>query len=140
MWEKMGVLVARSDSEVAINLKWCLCSGGELISNTSTGKQAQAFLLQSWLPHAIFTVPCHTDGTWSDILRSAQQVSPSLSVVVVGSQPGVKLYLNVIESGAVSFVAPPYTASGGIPKVLESVALHTGFSNPSAVRQPTTAV
>lgn len=140
MWEKMGVAVGRSDSEMAIRLKRSFSNRGMLISNAGPGKQAQAFRFQSWSLRASITPPCHTGRTLSDILRSAQQVSPSSPVIVAGSQPGVNLCLNAIESGAVSFVAPSYTASGGIPKVLESDARHTGFSNPSAVRQPTTAV
>ncbi|MGH9453352.1 MAG: hypothetical protein ACRD2O_05220 [Terriglobia bacterium] len=134
----MKILIAYKEFEPPRAFEWLLRSPGVLTSLTNSCQQTQALLSQSWLPHAIFTAPCLVDGTWSDILRSARQASPSLPVIVMASQPDVKFYLDVIESGAFDFIAPPYSLSD-LHHVLKSVALHTGLSNPTAVRHPTTA-
>ncbi|MGH9431644.1 MAG: hypothetical protein ACRD3T_08885 [Terriglobia bacterium] len=134
----MRILMAYDDSEPARGLEWLLRSLGVLTTRTRSCNETQSQLSQSSLPHAIFAAPRLPDGGWSDLLRSAHEISSSLPVIVVGSQPDVKLYLDVVESGAFDFVAPPYVASD-LHHVLESVALNTGFSNPTAVRQPLTA-
>lgn len=138
MAEQMKILLVCNELDRPRSFEWLLRSQGVLMSLTNSCQQTQALLSQSWLPHAIFTAPHLVDGTWSDILRSVREVSPSLPVIVMASQPDVRLYLDVIESGAFDFIAPPYSRSD-LHYVLESVALHTGLSNPTAVRYPTTA-
>jgi len=60
--------------------------------------------------HLVFTDATLPDGTWRDVLALAARAPTPVDVIVVARLVDVRLYLEVIESGAFDFITPPFAA------------------------------
>jgi DNA-binding NtrC family response regulator len=70
---------------------------------------AYALLQESILPSVVLTDTSLPDGSWADVLKAACTVRPSPPVIVVSRLVDIRLYLDVLESGAYDFIVPPLT-------------------------------
>jgi DNA-binding NtrC family response regulator len=80
------------------------------IYEAQTRKETARWLQGLNPPHLVFTDAALSDGTWSDILRMAQEARDPVDVIVVSSQIDDKLYVDVIQYGAFDFITPALAA------------------------------
>ena len=73
-------------------------------------------------PHLIFTDTFLPDGTWVDVINLAEKAAAPINVIVVGTNPDVRLCLSVLERGAFDFILPPFEPAG-----LNSVVRSAGY-------------
>jgi DNA-binding NtrC family response regulator len=73
---------------------------------------ARAVLREAAPPVLVLTDVSLPDGNWADVLKATCAASPGPPVIVVSRLVDMKLYLDVLESGAYDFVVPPLTAAG----------------------------
>ena len=59
----------------------------------------------------VFTDTQLPDGTWADILALAQKAKLPVNVIVVARVVDTRFYVEVIETGAFDFLAPPFNAT-----------------------------
>jgi DNA-binding response OmpR family regulator len=76
-------------------------------------------------PILAFTATDLPDGSWEDILDSADRACSGVPVVVVSNHEDVALYLRVLEAGGADCVAPPFS-DREVARVLRAAML-TGF-------------
>lgn len=62
-------------------------------------------------PGVVVTDLTLPDGDWTDILRAANTARAKTPVIVASRVPDIKLYLDVLDSGAHDFVVPPFSSS-----------------------------
>jgi DNA-binding NtrC family response regulator len=79
-------------------------------------------LRESALPVLVLTDTDLPDGGWADVLQAIGAVLPSLPVVVVSRAVDIKLYLDVLESGAYDFILPPLN-SADVAHIVRGVLL-----------------
>jgi DNA-binding NtrC family response regulator len=65
-------------------------------------------LISQRQPEIIFTESSLPDGWWSTILNMADSVDMPPRVIVVSPYPDTRLYLSVMERGAVDIIVPPF--------------------------------
>jgi FixJ family two-component response regulator len=56
----------------------------------------------------VFTDTQLPDGTWADILATAEKAALPVNVIVVARVVDTRFYVETIESGAFDFVTPPF--------------------------------
>src|SRR6516162_10159363 len=71
--------------------------------------------------HLVFTDTTLPDGTWGDVLGLAAKAPAPVNVIVVARLVDVRLYLEVIQSGAFDFITPPF-APGDVARVIRCAA------------------
>lgn len=83
---------------------------GVVIREARGCAEALALISQLDSPHLVFTDTQLCDGTWADVLNliSGTHTRDSVKVVVVSRVVDERLYLDVVESGAFDFIAPPF--------------------------------
>jgi DNA-binding NtrC family response regulator len=69
---------------------------------------ARAALCGANAPPLVLTDTVLPDGIWADVLQVARDAWPSSSIIVVSRIVDIPLYLDVLDSGAYDFVAPPF--------------------------------
>ncbi len=65
-------------------------------------------LLPQTQPHLIFTDIFLPDGSWDEVINLAAKAASPVNVIVVGTNPNIKLYISALERGAFDFVLPPF--------------------------------
>jgi len=70
--------------------------------------QEAKHLISQCKPHLIFTEDALVDGSWTRVLRMAEDADVPLNVIVVGTLPDTRQYLSAMERGAFDFLAPPF--------------------------------
>lgn len=73
--------------------------------------EARAVLRDPTRPSVVVTDLALPDGNWTDILRAANEGLAKTPVIVVSRNLDIRLYLDVLGSGAHDFVVPPFSAS-----------------------------
>jgi DNA-binding response OmpR family regulator len=108
---KAPALLVHGDLEPLGALKRLL--DAQSISNRRVhGCQEAAMELERLeLPHLVFTDTHLPDGNWRDVLKLASKSAARAAVIVVSRFFEMRLYLDVIESGAADFVVPPFVPS-----------------------------
>lgn len=76
-----------------------------------TCSEAMAVLRDSHPPALVLTDTSLPDGGWADVLRVAGSYPPCPPVIVVSRLVDIRLYLDVMESGAYDVVVPPLAAA-----------------------------
>ena len=71
--------------------------------------------------HLVFTDTTLPDGTWGDVLGLAAKAPAPVNVIVVARLVDVRLYLEVIQSGAFDFITPPFPP-GDVARVIRCAA------------------
>jgi len=69
-------------------------------------------LISQTQPHLIFSDTSFTDGTWMDVVRSAEEAPVPVNVILVGANDNMKLYVSALERGAFDFILPPFERQG----------------------------
>ena len=110
MQEKVLALVVHDGPRSLRALKAALERESVQIYEAQTRKETARWLEGLNPPHLVFTDTALSDGTWSDILRMAQEARDPVDVIVVSSQIDDKLYVDVIQYGAFDFITPALTA------------------------------
>ena len=59
-------------------------------------------------PELVFTSTELPDGTWADIVRLAELAPIPVNVIVVSRLADIRTYIEVLQSGAFDFIAPPF--------------------------------
>jgi DNA-binding NtrC family response regulator len=59
-------------------------------------------------PELVFTSTELPDGTWADIVRLAELALIPVNVIVVSRLADIRTYIEVLQSGAFDFIAPPF--------------------------------
>ena len=65
-------------------------------------------LIEATEPQLIFTDVNLPDGTWADVVRSADAANAPANVIVVSRNEDTKLYIKTMEAGAFDFIMPPF--------------------------------
>ena len=78
------------------------------IKTARTCQEALKEIKQPDPPHLLFTDIVLPDGTWADLLTEAGKTSPPVGVIVAARLVNIPLYLDVLDRGALDFVAPPF--------------------------------
>ena len=69
--------------------------------------EAGAALCEPEPPGLVLTGTSLPDGTWIDVLKAASAAPVCVPVIVISSLLDIRLYLDVLESGAHDFIVPP---------------------------------
>ena len=72
--------------------------------------EVRELLRDSDPPDLILTEVSLSDGTWEDILNSANAAPASVPVIVVSHMVEMALYLDVLQGGAYDFIVPPISS------------------------------
>src|SRR5689334_4110265 len=62
--------------------------------------QEARHLIEATEPHVIFTDAKLPDGTWAEVVRSAEAAKTPSSVVVVSGTSDIQFYIKAMENGA----------------------------------------
>ena len=94
------------------DLERIFLSYGMRVRRTHSCREACSALREPAPPSVTVTDLALPDGNWTNIVRPAN-AAPTLTAVIVVSRPlDVRLYLDVLDSGAHDFVVPPFSPSG----------------------------
>lgn len=109
MTETTAVLVYHN-SETLTTLKGALERLGIHIVHAESRAHAKRILGGLAPPPLVFTEPQLPDGSWSDVLSLAEKAKQPVNVIVVARIVDTRFYVEVIETGAFDFLAPPFNA------------------------------
>ena len=123
MSEKLFALLVHDHPEPFASLKQTLEDLSVGSYSVKTCKEA-GDLISYCKPPLIFTESAVADGSWANVLNTAEEAEVPLNVIVVAAQPDPQLYMCVMERGAYDFVAPPFEHEP-LNFVIRSAALNT---------------
>jgi DNA-binding NtrC family response regulator len=112
MKTEISALLLRSRSDPLHTLELALQGLSVKTSQASSCSEAQRTLEGSDPPELIFTDTQLLDGTWVDVLRLAERAATPVNVIVVSRLVDVRFYIEVVETGAFDYIAPPFEPSG----------------------------
>ena len=112
MKTEISALLLRSRSDPLQTLELALQGLSVKTSQASSCGEAQRRLEGSDPPELIFTDTQLLDGTWVDVLRLAERAATPVNVIVVSRLVDVRFYIEVVETGAFDYIAPPFEPSG----------------------------
>ena len=112
MKTEISALLLRSRSDPLHTLELALQGLSVKTSQASSCSEVQRRLEGSDPPELIFTDTQLLDGTWVDVLRLAERAATPVNVIVVSRLVDVRFYIEVVETGAFDYIAPPFEPSG----------------------------
>ena len=98
------------------------------IQSAESCRDIHALLASPNPPELILTDLRLSDGTWEDVVRISQSASLPVNVIVISRLADIRLYMEVLQSGAFDFISPPFLTSE------LSHVLRTAFGNVSRQR------
>jgi DNA-binding NtrC family response regulator len=111
MTERITALLVHQNSETLATLKGALERQGMRFIHAQSRAQAQRMLGGLNPAPLVFTDTQLPDGTWADVLALAQKAKLPVNVIVVARVVDTRFYVDVIETGAFDFLAPPFNAT-----------------------------
>jgi DNA-binding NtrC family response regulator len=108
MANELCALLVYDQQEPLQALERILLDWGMPTRHVSNCAAARAALCEANAPALVLTDTALPDGTWADMLQVARDARPSSPVIVVSRVVDVRLYLDVLDSGAYDFLAPPF--------------------------------
>jgi DNA-binding NtrC family response regulator len=111
MTERITALLVHQNSETLATLKGALERQGMCIIHAQSRAQAKRMLGGLNPAPLVFTDTQLPDGTWADVLALAQKAKLPVNVIVVARVVDTRFYVDVIETGAFDFLAPPFNAT-----------------------------
>ena len=111
MTERITALIVHQNSDTLATLKGALERQGMSIIHAQSRAQAKRMLGGLNPAPLVFTDTQLPDGTWADILALAQKAKLPVNVIVVARVVDTRFYVEVIETGAFDFLAPPFNAT-----------------------------
>jgi DNA-binding NtrC family response regulator len=109
--QKIDAIVAHSQPEPFQSLTDVLQSLGIEVRHARTFRELSDLLKNPGAAELVFTDSALPDGTFADVLRLANGAGRYMPVIVVSRTVDINLYLDVLDSGAFDFVAPPFQAA-----------------------------
>lgn len=91
--------------------------------------EAMAVLRDSDPPALVVTDTSLPDGGWADVLKATRTGTSFPPLIVVSRLADIRLYLDVMESGAYDFVVPPL-ASADLAYVVSGALLNRADHGP----------
>ena len=110
MTERITALIVHQNSETLATLQGALERQGMNIIHAQSRAQAKRLLGGLNPAPLVFTDTQLPDGTWADVLALAQKAQLPVNVIVVARVVDTRFYVDVIETGAFDFLAPPFNA------------------------------
>jgi DNA-binding NtrC family response regulator len=107
MAQHVSALLIYDQSTPLESLKTALNDGSISAGRARTCEEAR-HLIETTEPHIIFTDTQLPDGTWADVMRSADAANAPMSVIVVSRNTDTRLYIKTMEAGAFDFIMPPF--------------------------------
>lgn len=129
MTERIKALVVHQNSATLASLKCALERQGMSIFQADSRARAIQMLGGQNPAPLVFTDTELPDGTWADILAEAERAAQPVNVVVVARVVERRFYLEIIETGAFDFIAPPFVATDleyVVRSALDNVAARRG--------------
>jgi DNA-binding NtrC family response regulator len=111
MKESITALFVHRNSETLATLKGALEGQGMSIMHAESCAQAQRMLGDKNPAPLVFTDRQLPDGTWADILAEAERAAQPVNVIVVSRVVDTRFYVEVMETGAFDFLAPPFVST-----------------------------
>ena len=111
MTERITALLVHQNSETLATLRGALERQGMRIIHAQSRAQAKRMLGGLNPAPLVFTDTQLPDGTWADVLALAQKAKLPVNVIVVARVVDTRFYVDVIETGAFDFLAPPFNAT-----------------------------
>ena len=111
MTERIAALLVHQNSETLSALQSVLERQGVHVFQAHSRVQAKRMLSGLNPAPLVFTDAELPDGTWADILGLAEKAAQPVNVIVVARVVDTRFYVEVIETGAFDFLAPPFVAS-----------------------------
>jgi DNA-binding NtrC family response regulator len=111
MTEKAKALLVHQNSETLALLKVALERQGMHVIEAVSRAHAKRLLSGLDPVPLVFTDTQLPDGTWADILAVATKAAKPVNVIVVARVVNTRFYVDVIETGAFDFLAPPFNAT-----------------------------
>lgn len=111
MTQKITVVVVHQGSETLTALESALEHQGLRVIHAKSHAQAKRLLGGLSPAPLVFTDVHLPDGGWADILEVAGKAAQPVNVIVVDRIPNTRFYVDVIETGAFDFLAPPFNAT-----------------------------
>jgi len=108
MKERISAVLVHDQAAHIADLARALESICAEIKTARTCQEALTQIKQPNPPHLLFTDVVLPDGTWADLLTEVRKTSPPVGVIVAARLVNIPLYLDVLDRGAVDFVAPPF--------------------------------
>jgi two-component system response regulator PilR (NtrC family) len=84
------------------------CLGVDTFSVSSCVEAAH--LLEQTHPHLVFTDTKLPDGTWIDVVNSAEEAAVPVCAILVGSSKNADTFHAALNYGALDFISPPFEA------------------------------
>jgi DNA-binding NtrC family response regulator len=138
MTEKITALLVHQNSETLAMLKGALERQGMCVIHAESRAQAKRMLDGLNPVPLVFTDTQLPDGTWADILTVAGKAAQPVNVIVVARVVNTRFYVEVIETGAFDFLAPPfvdtdlaYVVRGAFDNVVARRAAHPHAAHPA---------
>ena len=78
------------------------------MEQAQTSEEAAPWLTGPEPPELVFTSTELPDGTWADVVRLAERAPIPVNVIVVSRLADIRTYVEVLQSGAFDFIAPPF--------------------------------
>jgi DNA-binding NtrC family response regulator len=95
---------------------------------------AMAVLRDSDPPALVLTDTSLPDGGWADVLQATRACPSYPPLIVVSRLVDIRLYLDVLESGAYDFVVPPL-ASADLAYIVSGALLKSSLDNPAKLQK-----
>lgn len=111
MMETITALLVHQNSETLAILRGALERQGMRIIHAQSRAEAKRMLGGLNPAPLVFTDTQLPDGTWADVLALAQKAKLPVNVIVVARVVDTRFYVDVIETGAFDFLAPPFNAT-----------------------------
>jgi DNA-binding NtrC family response regulator len=110
MADELWALLVYDEEEPVQGVERTLIDQGMRTRRVRNCAEASAALRESATPALVLTGISLPDGTWADVLEAVNAAPRSAPVIVVSALVDIKLYLDVLESGAYDFVVPPLSS------------------------------
>lgn len=111
MTKRILALLVHKNSETLAALQNVLERQGVRVLQADSRAQAKRLLGGLNPAPLVFTDTQLPDGTWADILGVAEKATQPVNVIVVARVVDTRFYVEVIETGAFDFIAPPFVAT-----------------------------
>jgi DNA-binding NtrC family response regulator len=110
MKEEISALLVQNEAEPLDTLEIALRAQSIKTFRARNCQEASLELARATPVHLVFTDSTLPDGTWRDVLGLAAKAPAPVDVIVVARLVDIRLYIEVIESGAFDFITPPFAA------------------------------
>jgi len=136
--DKLWVLLVYDEEEPVRAVEQILLDQAMSTRRVRNCYEAMAVLRDSDPPALVVTDASLPDGDWADVLKATCTCTSFPPLIVVSRLADVRLYLDVMESGAYDFVVPPL-ASADVAYVVSGALLKRSHHGPGKPQETSAA-